>query len=418
METLEALQINLQVAFCGLSEEKLKDVCSKVNITLAPGSKGRLVFIQALNKYLETEELNETKLKELALYVGMKEKTTESKVKTESVENSEASGSKTEQQPVLSISKIKRDFKISGQIGDISQKDRLSFSSLAHQIEHGLRNDYKEDEIKEAVIKAINPALSLRSYLEGKSDLTLAKMRRILRSHYQERTATELYHQLSSTVQKATEKPQEFLIRLLDLKQKILFASQESESGLKYDPALVHGMLLHSFSIGLLSENIKSDMKPHLQKDTISDEELFEALNVCVSNETERLQKLGSRLTPKVNPVQESEAAADRVKEGGKVTSLDQALLKEVRELKAEIAAVKERVASPPRVSRQPFAQQPMRSPPQCRICQQNGVEGFCDHCFKCGMSGHYARECRARSRQWGTGLQGNGQRSRPGDRV
>ena len=142
----------------------------------------------------------------------MKDKTTESKVKTESVESSEAGGSKTEQQPVLLISKIKRDFKISGQIGDISQKDRLSFSSLAHQIEHGLRNDYKEDEIKEAVIKAINPALSLRSYLEGKSDLTLAKMRRILRSHYQERTATELYHQLSSTVQKVTEKPQEFLI--------------------------------------------------------------------------------------------------------------------------------------------------------------------------------------------------------------
>ena len=124
---------------------------------IRPLNNWGLVFIQALNNYLETEELDETKLKELALYVGMKEKTTESKVKTESVEHSEGSGSKTEQQPVLSISKIKRDFKISGQIGDISQKDRLSFSSLAHQIEHGLRNDYKEDEIKESVIKAINP---------------------------------------------------------------------------------------------------------------------------------------------------------------------------------------------------------------------------------------------------------------------
>ena len=83
----------------------------------------------------------------------------------------------------------------------------------------------------------------------------------------------------------------------------VLFASQESVSGLKYDPALAHGMFLHSFSIGLLSENSQSDMNPYLQKDTISDEKLFEALNVCVSNETERLQKLGSRLTPKLNPV-------------------------------------------------------------------------------------------------------------------
>ena len=77
----------------------------------------------------------------------------------------------------------------------------MSFSSLVHQIENGLKNDYTEDGIKEAVIKAINPAISLRSYLEGKVDLTLAKLRRIMRSHYQERTATELYHQLSSTVQ-------------------------------------------------------------------------------------------------------------------------------------------------------------------------------------------------------------------------
>ena len=85
----------------------------------------------------------------------------------------------------------------------MSQKDWLSCSSLelVHQIENGLKNDDKEDEIKETVIKAINPALSLRSYLEGKADLTMYKLRRIMRSHYQERTATELCHQLSSSVQ-------------------------------------------------------------------------------------------------------------------------------------------------------------------------------------------------------------------------
>ena len=192
---------------------------------------------------------------------------------------------KTEQKPVVSISKFKRNFKISGKIGDVSQKDRLSFSSLVHQIENGLKNDYTEDGIKEAVVKAINPAISLRSYLEGKADLTLAKLRRTMRSHYQERTATELYHQLSSTVQQPKEKPQEFLIRLLDFKQKVLFASEETDSELKYDPTLVQGMSVHSFSLGLQNENIKIEMKPYLEKKTMSDEELFVKLNVCVSNE-------------------------------------------------------------------------------------------------------------------------------------
>ena len=93
------------------------------------------------------------------------------------------------------------------QIDDVSQKDQLSFSSLAHRIENGLKNDSTTDEIKEAVIKAINPALSPRNYLEGKADLTLAKLRRIMRSHYQKRTATEVYNQLSSTVQQPKEKP-------------------------------------------------------------------------------------------------------------------------------------------------------------------------------------------------------------------
>ena len=37
----------------------------------------------------------------------------------------------------------------------------------------------------------------------------------------------------------------------------------------------------------------------------MSDEELFEKLNVCVSNEMERSRKFGSQLTPMVNATQE-----------------------------------------------------------------------------------------------------------------
>ena len=164
-----------------------------------------------------------------------------------------------------------------------------------------------------------------------------------MRSHYQERTATELYHQLSSTVQQPKEKPQEFLIRLLDLKQKVLFASQETDSDLKYDPTLVHGMFVHSFSLGLKNENIKIEMKPYLEKKTMSDEELFEKLNVCVSNDMERSQKFGSQLTPKVDAVQEGGEKPTK-----KNAEVEQVLMKELRELKAEVAAVKREFVSTP----------------------------------------------------------------------
>lgn len=78
-------------------------------------------------------------------------------------------------------------FKISGQIG-LGQKDKLTFLSLSHQIEQSINNGFPEMEIVDVVIMAIEPGFQLRKYLAGKTNL-------ILRSHYQEKGATELYKQ-------------------------------------------------------------------------------------------------------------------------------------------------------------------------------------------------------------------------------
>lgn len=72
------------------------------------------------------------------------------------------------------------EFKISGQIGEPGQKDKLTFSSLAHQIETGLNKKVPEYERVHAIIKAIAPGMQLHSYLEGKTDLTLPVLWRIL----------------------------------------------------------------------------------------------------------------------------------------------------------------------------------------------------------------------------------------------
>ena len=171
MADIQRLQIEIQAALCALSEEKVKEVCSGLKVTLPPESKGRFVFIRALNKYLETEELDCEKLKGLSASLSMQGKQNAPKEKTEPLRKKKAIV-KIEQKPAVSISKFKRDFKISGQIGEESLKEQLSFSPLAHQIENGLKNNYTQDEINEVVITAINLALSLRSYLEGKADLT------------------------------------------------------------------------------------------------------------------------------------------------------------------------------------------------------------------------------------------------------
>ena len=345
----------------------------------------------------------------------------------------------------------RKEFKISGQIGEPGQKDKLTFSSLARQMENGLSKGYSDLEIVDAVIRAIVPGLQLRNYLEGKQDLTLPTLRSILRSHYQEKSATELYKQLTADAQGQKETPQNFLLRTMDLRQKILFASQEAESGLKYDPTLVQSLFMHTVLTGLQSDSVKSDLQPYLLQTSTSDELLLEKLNVACANDKERQDKKKQNLPPRstnVNVVQSSEAHVDK-----KGNSQEQATapasdvlteLKELRsdmvmlkDLKAEVAHIRESMQKPtpqqyqstdrehghmpaynhpsgpvqghwpaqgqgPMREMAQFQQGPApqqfytapRARPVCFNCRQNGVER-CQHCFNCGSSEHFRAGCR-----------------------
>ena len=69
----------------------------------------------------------------------------------------------TETTPGIKTEKfeLKRDFKISGKIGEAGQQDKLTYVVLIHQIDLGLTKGYKESEVVEAVIKAISPHSTL-----------------------------------------------------------------------------------------------------------------------------------------------------------------------------------------------------------------------------------------------------------------
>lgn len=64
--------------------------------------------------------------------------------------------------------------------------------------------------------------------MEGKTDLTLATLRQILRAHYAEKDATVLYQQLTEAVQEPYETSLDFPECVLDLRQKVLFASERA----------------------------------------------------------------------------------------------------------------------------------------------------------------------------------------------
>ncbi|KAI4889360.1 hypothetical protein NFI96_010288 [Prochilodus magdalenae] len=245
-----------------------------------------------------------------------------------------------------------KDFKISGQIGEPGQKDRLTFSTLARQIESGLTRGYCEPEIVDAVIRAIVPGLQLQSYLEGKTDLILPTLRRILRSHYQE-SATELYKQLTTEVQSSKETPQNFLMH--NGFETILFASQEAESSLKYDPTLVQSLFMHAVLTGLQNDNIKSDLQPYLMQTTTSDELLLEKLNVACANEKERQEKKKQFTQQKSVNVHVVQSGGSDVVTKGFVqtssTSVPPDILSELKEIKLDFLSLKDLKAEVSQIS-------------------------------------------------------------------
>ena len=75
------------------------------------------------------------------------------------------------------------------------------------------------------MVRSIAPNLSLRTYMEGKSDLTLVSVSKILRSNFGEPYATTLFTELSNSKKIQNESAQEFVIRLMAFRQKVLFVS-------------------------------------------------------------------------------------------------------------------------------------------------------------------------------------------------
>jgi hypothetical protein len=397
METLQSLQEEIGERLCTLTRGKLIELCQFLQISSKDiGNSTRLSLINLLSNHLLRKELEELEDGGMAELLSVNEQLSdmimtnvngteqrtelrppeieikvaqrpfrqlESMTESAMYLSPEVSQSTTTRQEVTDHTLVDaphasqrriapaiwhKDLKISGLIGEPGQKDRLSFSSLARQIESGLNKGYLEQDIMDSVIRAITPGLQLRSYLEGKADLTLPTLRRILRSHYQEKNATELYKQLTSEAQRAKESPQSFLIRVLDLRQKILFASQEDESGLKYDPALVQNMFLHTVLTGLQNDRIQSDLQPFLSDPTISDEVLLERLNVACSHESERQSKRKSERSAAVHVTQLNEPVHDP-KHQTKQTKFD--LISQLKSLSEEIMQIKETIQQPSPVS-------------------------------------------------------------------
>ena len=146
------------------------------------------------------------------------------------------------------------------------------------------------------VIKAISPGMALRGFLECTPNLTLVTLKKVLRSHFKEKSATDLYKSLTTLAQLPNKDPQTSLFREPELRQKVVFASKAIDPR---NPTFKHEIIqehfLRALETGLRDEAVRAKLKPYLQQLSIADEELISKLTRVCAEESERENKLGKQ---------------------------------------------------------------------------------------------------------------------------
>ena len=165
-------------------------------------------------------------------------------------------------------------------------------------------------------------------------------MGRIIRAHYQEKNSTELYAELANLAQISTEEPQTFVIRALNLREKIIYASKEANTKMKYDPEHVQSMFLHTIETGLINNTLRGRIRPLLQNVAISEEERISQLNLAVTEKAERSKKLATSST-KVKVSQVEQVKAKQIEKSEKP---QEKMIAEMKTLKAKVALLEREV--------------------------------------------------------------------------
>lgn len=291
--------------------------------------------------------------------------------------------------------KLQKEFKISGQING---KAGISYASLVRQVNNAVKKGYKEIDIVDGVVKAIPHTAVLRQYIDSCEDNTLASLRKLLRAHFAEKSATELYSELQSIVQKKNETACDYLMRAMDIRNKILFASKEDGATIKYDAELVNALFTRSVPTGLQDSEIRTEFSSVL-KTKHEDSVLVFEIQTIVARVDERKMKFKAEVSVRSNELKPT------------VTTTDI----ELKELRTEVAALRQALS---------FATNQQHSvcsanvnagnPPRrysnrsmgCNDCKSKDIGRNCNHCWQCGSSEHFKNFHRRNNQGNGRGSQ------------
>lgn len=314
----------------------------------------------------------------------------------------------------------RKEFKIhGGQIGD-STSD-ISYNNISKQIDEGLKDNHTMGEITRAVLRIIKPG-NFKEMLESKEDMTVGELKSFLQSHLGEKSSTELFQELMTAKQLEQETPQQFLYRVMGLKQRVIFTSRQADANIRYEAQTAQNVFLHSVYQGLSDkhDDVRRELKPLLSDPAVTDEALLRQVTKTTSEESERKRRLGRSTRPKPAYAHSGEANINEVSKGKSSADIN-AKDELIHQLSAQVQALTQVVSSlqsnatPSVKSTNPEPHshcncqcstkqsRPKRTDRArgCPSCIAGGRDD-CNHCFICGEEGHRAVGCLKRTKPSG----------------
>ena len=345
----------------------------------------------------------------------------------------------------VAVSKV-RDFKISGMIAGKGD-NKLSYTSLLYQIENGRSRGYSGAIVCDAVIKAISPSNNLRTYLESKNIVSVDYLLEILKSHFKEKDSNSVLIELSNAVQDLSESVLDFVLRLMCLREKALTLSKEEKCPL--DEENLKKRFFQSMFTGMRNSNIRFELRERCKNDSqTSDELLLKYVSETCAQETERNEKfVVAKKNATVNLLntddhdsktfQNNANFREKQKKDNpfdKINELKLTHQKEMSSIRVELQEIKDAIfrgnSSKQSLQVSDAGSQVNNYSPgipnfpngnikqsrendssyqnfrdggreyrrhnvknRCQNCEMNN-NSKCDHCFKCGISGHRSFQC------------------------
>ena len=206
-----------------------------------------------------------------------------------------------------------------------------------------------------------------------------------------------------NTSQETSESEMNFVLRVMDLRNKILVLAMDEDT--QIGEAFVRQRFLHTLSVGFKKDTVRLEMKDILKMRTLKDEDLLKEVSLVVARDTEHKKKTKSGKDAGVNALGAEEQGFSKKREAEKK---DNAVLAEIsklaaqvnelttmrteiQDLKKQIGGIKNR-GDANQGGATPTRMEGRRKFIKCKSCEER--KAFCTHSSICGSGSHMRNKC------------------------